>query len=130
MIRGLMAAAVLAVVFADPVWAADSGPAEKGAQVKGGKQGQGAPDIKEQKAQVLKGLDERIAGLQKAKKCVQAAKTDADMQSCRQQAKGMREDNRRDRGPRWDRDRERMRTPGGGPAPVPGAAPASPVQGK
>jgi hypothetical protein len=130
--RGLMAAAVLAVAFAVPVWATDSNPAEKGAQVKGGKPGQGAPDLKEQKAQILKGLDERIAGLQKAKKCVQAAKTDADMQSCRQQAKGAREDNRRERGPRWgrDNDRDRMRTPGGGPAPVPGTAPAPPVQGK
>jgi len=138
--RGLMAALVLAVAFAVPVWAADSGPAEQGAQVKGGKpeqgaqvkggkQGQGAPDLKEQKAQIVKGLDERIAGLQKAKKCVQAAKTDADMQACRQQARGGMDDRRRDRGPRGGTDKGRMRTPGG-PAPTPGAAPAPPVQGK
>lgn len=119
--RGLIAAAVLAAAFAVPAWAADSGPAEKGPQ------GKGAPDLKERKAQILKNIDERIAGLQKDKKCVQAAKTDADLQGCRQQSQGAREDRRRDRGPR--RDMDRMRTPGG-PAPTPGAASAPQMQGK
>ena len=127
--QGLMAAAVLAAAFTAPAWAADSGPAEKGPQVKGGKQQQGAPDLKERKAQILKGIDERIAGLQKDMKCVQAAKTDADLQGCRQKSRGARDDRRRERGPMGMGDRERMRAPGG-PAPVPGAAPAPPVQGK
>ena len=125
--RGLMAAVILAAAFAVPARAADSGPAEKGPQMKGGKQEQGAPDLKERKAQILKGIDDRIAGLQKDKKCVQAAKTERELQDCRQQSRGVRDDRRRGGGPMGDR--ERMHTPGG-PSPVPGAAPAPPVQGK
>jgi hypothetical protein len=117
----------LAVAFAVPAWAADSGPVEQVAQVKGGKPVQGAPDLKERKAQILKNIDERIAGLQKDRKCVQAAKTDADLQGCRQQSQGAREDRRGNRGPRQERDRMR---PPGGQAPTLEAPSAPPVQGK
>ena len=73
--NALLAAAVLAGMFAMPVFAADTSP----------QPGTSAPPTFEQRqAQMLKMIDERISSLQAGKTCVQTAKTNDDLNACRE----------------------------------------------
>ena len=83
--KALIAAALLATAFTVPAWAAD-GNQPAGAQPRG--------DFKERKAQMLKHMDERISAMQQERKCVQAAKNEDDMRSCRERQRSMRESHR------------------------------------
>jgi Flp pilus assembly protein TadD len=71
--RALIAAAVLSLTFALSAFAADNG------------QQQNSPgqNFEQRKAELLKMIDERIAGIQEAKTCVQAAKNHEDLKVCR-----------------------------------------------
>jgi hypothetical protein len=79
--KTLIAAALLATAFTAPAWAADGNQP-------GGPPPQG--DFKERKTQLLKRMDERIAGMQEERKCVQAAKSEDDLRSCRDKQRAMR----------------------------------------
>jgi hypothetical protein len=72
--RALIASAVLALAFAVSAFAADVNQPTNAP----------APTFEQQQANLLKQLDARIASLQEAKGCIQAAKSHADVQICRQ----------------------------------------------
>ena len=72
--RALIAAAVLSLAFAVPAFAVDGTQPQKAP----------APTFEQQQANLLKQLDTRIASLQEARGCIQAAKGSADVQICRQ----------------------------------------------
>ena len=72
--RAVIAAVLFSLVFAVSAFAAEGGPPP-------GPQGQ---TFEQRQAHILKMLDERIASLQEGKTCVQAAKSDDDLRSCRQ----------------------------------------------
>jgi hypothetical protein len=61
-------------LFAVPVFAADTNP----------QPGTAAPTFEQRQAQMLKMIDERIASLQSGKTCVQAAKSNEDLNACRE----------------------------------------------
>ena len=71
--RTLIAAALLSLAFAAPALAAEGGqpPVAPG------------QTFEQRQAHVLKMMDERIAGLQEGKTCIQAAKNDDDLKACR-----------------------------------------------
>ena len=71
--RTLIAAALLSLACAVPALAAE---------------GAGQPPVpgqtfEQRQANILKMMDERIAGLQDGKTCIQAAKNDEDLKACR-----------------------------------------------
>ena len=68
-----IAATVLILSLAAPVFAAGSGQPEAG---------QG-PNFDQSKAEILKKLDEQMSSIQKAKVCIQAAKNQDDIKTCR-----------------------------------------------
>ena len=72
--NALLAAAVAAGMFAVPAFAADSNP----------QPGTSAPTFEQRQAHMMKMIDERIASLQSGKTCVQAAKTNDDLNACRE----------------------------------------------
>ncbi len=70
----LIAAVLLSLALAVPAFAAEGGqpPAASG------------QTFEQRQARILKMIDERIAGLQEGKTCVQAAKNDEDLKACRE----------------------------------------------
>jgi hypothetical protein len=80
-----LAAAVLSLAFAAPVWAAGGGQPTTGP----------TPNFDERKAEVLKKVDEQMIILQEAKVCIKAAKNHDDLRTCREkhmaEAKQLRE---------------------------------------
>jgi hypothetical protein len=69
-----IAAVVLSLAIAAPVWAAEGGQPPAGP----------APNFDERKAEILKKLNEQMTSLQEAKSCIQAAKNHDDMRACRE----------------------------------------------
>jgi hypothetical protein len=71
--RTLIAAALLSLALAMPAFAGEEGqpPTVPG------------QTFEQKQANTLKMMDERIAGLQEAKTCIQAAKSDEDLKACR-----------------------------------------------
>ena len=72
--NALAAAAMVASMVALPVFAADTNPQPATA----------APTFEQRQAQMLKMIDERISSLQSGKSCVQAAKSNDDLNACRE----------------------------------------------
>jgi hypothetical protein len=72
--RTLIAAVLLLVAFAVPALATDGGqpPTVPG------------QTFEQRQANILKMIDERIAGMQEGKTCIQAAKNDDDLRACRE----------------------------------------------
>jgi hypothetical protein len=72
--RALIAAALLSLAFTVPALAVEGGqpPTVPG------------KTFEQRQANILKMMDERIAGLQEGKTCIQAAKNDEDLRACRQ----------------------------------------------
>jgi len=70
--KTLIAAAILSFVFAIPAFAAQNGQSNEPAAT-----------FEQKQARILKMFDDRIASLQEAKTCVQAAKDDDDLRACR-----------------------------------------------
>jgi hypothetical protein len=70
----LIAAVLLSLALVVPAFAAEGGqpPAASG------------QTFEQRQARILKMIDERIAGLQEGKTCVQAAKNDEDLKACRE----------------------------------------------
>ncbi len=68
-----IAAAVLSLAFAAPVFAADGGQPQQGQ----------APSFEQKQAEILKKIDARAAGLQDERSCVQAAKSLEDLKACK-----------------------------------------------
>jgi len=68
-----MMAVCVSILFAVPAFAADTDPQTK------------APGLnfEQQKADILKRIDERIARTQEEKSCIQAAKNHGDVGACR-----------------------------------------------
>jgi hypothetical protein len=77
-------------------------------------------DFKERKARLLKSMDEMVASIQRDKKCVQAAKNEEELRSCRQ--------GRRERPGGRGGDREPRRGPMRGPGGPGQASPPAPDQ--
>jgi len=71
--RTFIAAAVLSLAFAVPVFAANGGQPQQGQ----------ALNFEEKQAEILKNIDARAAGLQDDRACVQAAKNLEDLKACR-----------------------------------------------
>lgn len=71
--RTFIAAAVLSLAFAVPVFAADGGQPQKGQE----------PIFEQKQAEILKNIDARAAGLQEDRACVQAARSNDDLKACR-----------------------------------------------
>ena len=93
--RGVIAAsAVLSLVFAAPVFAADGAQPPQAT----------APSFEQIKADHLKRLDERLNSLQQEKVCAQAAKNQDELRACRAKHKSDMKKQRNDM---------RMRGPGG-----------------
>lgn len=69
----LIAAALISLAFAVPVLATEGGqpPTVPG------------QTFEQRQANILKMMDERIAGIQEGKTCIQAAKNDDDLKACR-----------------------------------------------
>ena len=90
--RTLIAAVALSLVLAVSAFAADSG---QPGNVPG-------PNFDQRKAEIEKMLDERIASLQEAKNCIQAAQKFDDITTCREkhraEMKGMRRGMKQQRG--------------------------------
>jgi hypothetical protein len=99
--RTFIAAAVLSLLFAVPVFAAE------GVQPQTGQ----APTFEQKQAEILKNIDTRAAGLQDERSCVQAAKNLDDLKVCRD--KQMAEMEKR-------RSEMKMHGPGGGQTPPQG----------
>jgi len=99
--KTFIAAAVLSLAFAVPVFAADGGQPQKGQ----------APSFEQRQAEVLKMIDARAAGIQDERSCVQAAKNLDDLKACRDKA--MAEMEKR-------RSEMKGRGPGGGQTPPQG----------
>jgi len=74
MIRAFLAAAIVASMFVVPVFAAESAP----------QQSTTAPTFEQRQAHMLKMIDERLSSLQAGKTCVQAAKSNDDLNACRE----------------------------------------------
>jgi hypothetical protein len=72
--KTLIAAVLLALAFVVPAFAVE-GNQPPPAQGK---------TFEERQAHILKMIDERMAGLQEGKACVQAAKSDNDLKACRE----------------------------------------------
>jgi hypothetical protein len=72
--RTLIAAALLSLAFAAPTLAAEGGQAPT---VPG-------QTFEQRQANILKMMDDRIAGLQEGKMCIQAAKSDEELKACRE----------------------------------------------
>ena len=72
--RAAIAAVVLSLAFAAPVWAAGGGQPPMGPSL----------NFDERKAEVVKKLNEQMISLQEAKVCIQAAKNHDDMRTCRE----------------------------------------------
>ena len=71
--RTFIAAAVLSLAFAVPVFAADYGQPQQGQTM----------NFDQKKAEILKMIDARAAGIRDERSCVQAAKTLDDLKVCR-----------------------------------------------
>ncbi len=71
--RTLIAAALISLAFAALAFATESGPPTVPGQT-----------FEQRQANILKMMDERIAGLQDGKTCIQAAMNDADLKACRE----------------------------------------------
>jgi len=67
--RALIAAAVLSLAFAAPVFALEGGKDQ-------------AQNFEKKKAAILENIDQRMAHLQNEKSCVQAAKSHEDLKAC------------------------------------------------
>ena len=74
--RTFIAAAVLSIVFAVPVFAADGGQPQTGQ----------TQTFEQKQAEILKMIDARAAGIQDQRSCVQAAKNLDDLKVCRDKA--------------------------------------------
>jgi len=74
--RTFIAAAVLSLAFAVPVFASDGGQPQTGQ----------APTFEQRQAEILKIIDARAAGIQSERSCVHAAKTFDDLKACRDKA--------------------------------------------
>ena len=72
--NALLAAAIVASMFVVPAFAADSTPQPSTS----------APTFEQRQAQMLKMIDERLTSLQAGKTCVQAAKSNDDLNACRE----------------------------------------------
>ena len=72
--RTMIAAALISLAFAAPALAAEGGPSPT---VPG-------QTFEQRQSNILKMIDERIAGMQEGKTCVQAAKSDDDLKACRE----------------------------------------------
>ena len=72
--RALIAAALLSLAFTVPALAGEGGqpPTVPG------------KTFEQRQTNILKMMDERIAGLQEGKTCIQASKNDEDLRVCRQ----------------------------------------------
>lgn len=82
--RIAIAATILALAFASPVFASDVSQQPAGP----------GPDFKQRKAEMLKNLDERISGLQREKKCIQSANSPEDVRACRDKVRDARQKDR------------------------------------
>ena len=71
--RTFIAAAVLSLAFAVPVFAADGGQQQQGQ----------TPNFEQKQAEILKMIDARTASLQDDRACVQAAKKLDDLKVCK-----------------------------------------------
>jgi hypothetical protein len=67
-----MMAACVSLLFAGPVFAAETAPQTKAP----------GPTFEQHKAEILTRIDERIARNQEEKSCIQAAKTPGDVKAC------------------------------------------------
>ena len=74
--RTFIAAAVLSLAFAVPVFAADYGQPQQGQTM----------NFDQKKAEILKMIDARATGIQDQRSCVQAAKNHDDLKVCRDKA--------------------------------------------
>ena len=72
--RTVIAAAVLALAFAVPVFATEGGQPSNGSR----------PNFEQGKAEILNKLNNQVASLQQAKTCIQAAKNHDDIKACRE----------------------------------------------
>jgi hypothetical protein len=90
----VIAAVVLTLAFAVPVFAADGGQPSNGS----------GPNFEQRKAEILDRLSNQAANLQQAKDCVQAAKNRDDLKACREKHMAAA-----------DGSRAGMRKQGGGP---------------
>lgn len=88
--RTLCAAAILAFAVAMPVFASDGAQPAKGP----------APTFEQRQANILKMLDQRLAGIQGERACVQAAKNLDDLKVCREKHRAGMEGMRMEMGPR------------------------------
>ena len=82
--KTLIAAVALSLVLAVAAFAADSG---QPGNVPG-------PNFDQRKAEILKMLDERMASLQEAKSCIQAANNQNDIKTCREKHRAEMKDMR------------------------------------
>ena len=71
--RTFIAAAMLSLAFAVPVFAADGGQPQQWQ----------TPNFEQKQAEILKMIDARTASLQNDRACVQAAKTLDDLKVCK-----------------------------------------------
>ena len=89
--KTLIAVALLSLAFAVPVFA-----------VEGNQPTTPGKTFEQRQAHILKMIDERMAGLQEGKTCVQAAKSDSDLKACREkhmaEMKGKRGEMRHEHG--------------------------------
>jgi hypothetical protein len=106
--RALIAAMLLSLVLVVPGFAAESNEPPKVP----------AAALEQRKAQILKQIEERSSKLQKEKNCVQAAKSDDDLNAC----KGKLGPSHGSVGP-GGMGRPGRLTPPGGPAPPGGPTP-------
>jgi hypothetical protein len=74
--RPFIAAAVLSLAFAVPVFAADGGQPQQGQTL----------NFEQKQAEILKMIDARAAGIQDERSCVQAARNLDDLKVCRDKA--------------------------------------------
>ena len=99
--RTIIAAAVLSLAFAVPVFATEGGQPPKGQ----------APNFEQKQAELLKNIDARIASLQDDRACVQNAKSNEDLKACKDKQMAEMEKRRADM---------KGQAPGGGQTPPPG----------
>ena len=88
--KKILIATAFALFLASPVIAADTAPQPKGS----------TSDIAQQKSEILKRIDARIAYNQEEKTCIQAAKTQDDIKACQNKLKSELQEQRQKNQPK------------------------------